>query len=83
MCVREVVVMLHCCRYQLRYQESIPCEQLVMQLCDLKQQYTQFGGRRYNSYLIVMGHFRRSSSVRCVYSVHGMGPSFWLPTVPK
>ena len=32
------------CRYMLRYQECIPCEQLVMQLCDVKQAYTQFGG---------------------------------------
>ena len=31
-------------RYKQIYQESIPCEQLVMQLCDVKQQYTQFGG---------------------------------------
>lgn len=31
-------------RYMLRYQECIPCEQLVMQLCDIKQAYTQFGG---------------------------------------
>lgn len=31
-------------RYLLQYQEEIPCEQLVMRLCDLKQQYTQFGG---------------------------------------
>lgn len=33
-------------RYKQIYQESIPCEQLVMQLCDVKQQYTQFGGER-------------------------------------
>lgn len=33
-------------RYMLRYQECIPCEQLVMQLCDVKQAYTQFGGKR-------------------------------------
>lgn len=31
-------------RYMFRYQECIPCEQLVMQLCDVKQAYTQFGG---------------------------------------
>ena len=36
------------CRYMLRYQECIPCEQLVMQLCDIKQAYTQFGGERYS-----------------------------------
>lgn len=33
-------------RYMLQYQECIPCEQLVMKLCDLKQSYTQFGGKR-------------------------------------
>jgi len=38
-------VLCHC-RYTLQYQESIPCEQLVMRLCDLKQAYTQFGGMR-------------------------------------
>jgi 20S proteasome subunit alpha 3 len=31
-------------RYLLTYQESIPVEQLVQQLCDLKQGYTQYGG---------------------------------------
>jgi len=33
-------------RYMLTYQEPIPCEQLVQQLCDLKQGYTQYGGLR-------------------------------------
>ncbi|XP_077988792.1 proteasome subunit alpha type-4-like [Glandiceps talaboti] len=33
-------------RYLLQYQESIPCEQLVSSLCDIKQAYTQFGGKR-------------------------------------
>uniref|UniRef100_UPI00358EE6E4 proteasome subunit alpha type-4 n=1 Tax=Myxine glutinosa TaxID=7769 RepID=UPI00358EE6E4 len=33
-------------RYCFQYQEPIPCEQLVMTLCDLKQSYTQFGGKR-------------------------------------
>jgi len=33
-------------RYKLRYDEEIPCEQLVQALCDLKQSYTQFGGMR-------------------------------------
>jgi len=33
-------------RYLLQYGESIPCEQLVSQLCDRKQAYTQFGGKR-------------------------------------
>ena len=28
----------------MQYQESIPCEQLVMKLCDIKQIYTQRGG---------------------------------------
>ena len=33
-------------RYQFRYQEPIPAEQLVQQVCDIKQSYTQFGGLR-------------------------------------
>jgi 20S proteasome subunit alpha 3 len=33
-------------RYLLQYGESIPCERLVSWLCDLKQAYTQFGGKR-------------------------------------
>ena len=32
-------------RYVLQYQEPIPCEQLVCTLCDVKQAYTQFGGK--------------------------------------
>uniref|UniRef100_A0A3Q2XIH5 Uncharacterized protein n=1 Tax=Hippocampus comes TaxID=109280 RepID=A0A3Q2XIH5_HIPCM len=33
-------------RYLLQYQEPMPCEQLVTALCDIKQAYTQFGGRK-------------------------------------
>jgi len=33
-------------RYRYTYQEPIPVEHLVQQLCDLKQGYTQFGGLR-------------------------------------
>lgn len=33
-------------RFLLQYGESIPCERLVSWLCDIKQGYTQFGGRR-------------------------------------
>ncbi|KAF4523043.1 hypothetical protein B566_EDAN012772 [Ephemera danica] len=33
-------------RYLLNYGESIPCEQLVSWLCDIKQAYTQYGGKR-------------------------------------
>ncbi len=33
-------------RYQLQYQEPIPAENLVSNLCNVKQAYTQFGGKR-------------------------------------
>jgi len=33
-------------RYHYRFRESMPCEQLVSSLCDLKQAYTQYGGKR-------------------------------------
>lgn len=33
-------------RYMFQYQEAIPVEQLVSEMCDVKQGYTQFGGLR-------------------------------------
>jgi len=33
-------------RYQLQYDEPVPVEQLVSTLCDVKQAYTQYGGKR-------------------------------------
>ncbi|XP_052698592.1 proteasome subunit alpha type-4-like [Crassostrea angulata] len=43
-------------RFHLQYQEPIPCEQLVSSLCDLKQAYTQFGGKRpFGVSLLYMG----------------------------
>lgn len=33
-------------RYYYKYGESMPCEQLVSHLCDIKQAYTQYGGKR-------------------------------------
>ena len=33
-------------RYTFKYQEPIPIDTLLQRLCDLKQQYTQFGGLR-------------------------------------
>jgi len=33
-------------RYTLTYQEPIPVEQLIINICDRKQGYTQFGGLR-------------------------------------
>jgi len=33
-------------RYKLQYCEAIPIEQLVIHLCDIKQAYTQYGGKR-------------------------------------
>nr|CAG4651989.1 EOG090X09LQ [Triops cancriformis] len=43
-------------RYLLQYGESIPCEQLVSWLCDIKQAYTQYGGKRpFGVSLLYMG----------------------------
>ena len=33
-------------RYHYRFREPMPCEQVVSMLCDLKQAYTQYGGKR-------------------------------------
>ncbi|KAI8928380.1 proteasome subunit alpha type 4 [Entophlyctis helioformis] len=37
---------LHAQKFLFRYNEAIPVEQLVQNLCDLKQGYTQYGGLR-------------------------------------
>eukprot|EP00118_Oscarella_pearsei_P025136 m.307593 g.307593 ORF g.307593 m.307593 type:complete len:259 (+) comp42492_c0_seq1:338-1114(+) len=43
-------------RYLLTYQEPMPVEQLVCSLCDLKQTYTQIGGKRpFGVSLLYMG----------------------------
>jgi 20S proteasome subunit alpha 3 len=43
-------------RYLLQYGEHIPCEQLVSWLCDIKQAYTQYGGKRpFGVSLLYMG----------------------------
>ena len=31
---------------QFQYEETMPCEQLVSFVCDIKQAYTQYGGKR-------------------------------------
>jgi 20S proteasome subunit alpha 3 len=54
-------------RYLLTYQESIPVEQLVQQLCDLKQGYTQYGGKwscRQN--ILAQNQVRRWVAQACV-----------------
>ena len=35
---------LHAQQYELSYQEPMPIEILVQQICDVKQGYTQYGG---------------------------------------
>lgn len=43
-------------RYVLQYGEPIPCEQLVQWVCDIKQHYTQVGGKRpFGVSLLYMG----------------------------
>jgi len=40
-----MIALLFTYRYLLLYQEPMPVEQLVSSLCDLKQRYTQVGGK--------------------------------------
>lgn len=40
-----LLLLLFVFRYLLQFQEPIPCEQVVSSLCDVKQAYTQFGGK--------------------------------------
>jgi len=43
-------------RYLLTYGDSIPCEQLVSWLCDIKQAYTQYGGKNILINLSLLPH---------------------------
>ncbi|CAL4066523.1 unnamed protein product [Meganyctiphanes norvegica] len=47
-------------RHTLQFGEPMPCEQLVMRLCDIKQAYTQYGGKRpFGVSILYMGWDRR------------------------
>ncbi|XP_017492854.1 PREDICTED: proteasome subunit alpha type-4 [Rhagoletis zephyria] len=47
-------------RYKYNYGEPIPVEQLVSHLCDIKQAYTQYGGKRpFGVSILYMGYDRR------------------------
>lgn len=50
-------------RYLLQYGESIPCEQLVSWLCDIKQAYTQYGGTPISINLKLVRSFRNSKLI--------------------
>ena len=43
-------------KYLFRYNEAIPVEQLVKDLCDLKQGYTQYGGAC--QFVIILTNFK-------------------------
>ena len=47
-------------RHYYRHQEPMPCEQLVTSLCNIKQAYTQYGGKRpFGVSLLYMGWDRQ------------------------
>jgi len=47
-------------RHRLQFGEAMPLEQLVMMLCDQKQAYTQYGGKRpFGVSILYMGWDRR------------------------
>ncbi|EDW53597.1 proteasome subunit alpha type-4-like [Drosophila sechellia] len=47
-------------QYLVNFGEMIPCEQLVRSLCDIKQAYTQYGGKRpFGVSFLYMGWDRR------------------------
>jgi len=58
-------------RYQLNYGEPMPCEKLVSYLCDIKQAYTQFGGKRpFGVSILYMGWDKH-----CGYQLYQSDPS--------
>jgi 20S proteasome subunit alpha 3 len=57
-------------RYLIQYGEPMPCEQLVAWLCDIKQAYTQYGGKcsvEWKGYYSFDLFIQLTISVQCVY----------------
>lgn len=63
-------------RYKYSYGESIPCEQLVSWLCDIKQLYTQSGGKRpFGVSILYMGWDKHYGFQ--LYQSDPSGTTFW------
>ncbi|KRX04743.1 hypothetical protein PPERSA_11799 [Pseudocohnilembus persalinus] len=60
-----------CARYRYQFQSEIPVEQLTVEICDIKQQYTHFGGKRpFGASFIVAGFDRHHQ-----YQIYSTEPS--------
>ena len=68
-------------RYQYQYGESIPCEQLVSWLCDIKQVSLAFVVYQQVNLFLSSGLHPvwRKEALRRFYPLHGLGQALWLP----
>merc|ERR1712098_33780 len=58
-------------RYKYQYGCSIPCEQLVSWLCDIKQAYTQSGGKRpFGVSILYMGYDEHFEASEALFQPH-------------
>ena len=65
-------------RYYYRHRQPIPCEQLVSTLCDIKQAYTQYGGKRpFGVSLLYMGWDSHLGFQLYQSDPSGMNPGFF------
>lgn len=74
-------------RYLFQYGDSIPCEQLVSSLCDVKQIYTQYGGKKEDKILLpdlllmkyfVPLHFFIKNLCNCLEELHASFSKFFF-----
>merc|ERR1711988_523468 len=72
-------------RHLFKYDEPMPVEQLIQQICDLKQGYTQFGGRwsTWTWLPFVDMLCGRDAAFRCVLFVRRVRQALRLPAVPE
>lgn len=72
---------LQCQQYRYKYGEPVPMEQLVKQLCNYKQQYTQFGGLRPFGVAFVFAGWDKNNGYQLYQSDPSGNYSGWRATV--
>jgi hypothetical protein len=73
-------------RHLLLYNEDIPVELLAQRLCDMKQGYTQYGGKicapNYNYIFLLTFHIPRPPPLWCLPPLRRLRSALPIPTIP-
>jgi len=73
-------------RHLLLYNEDIPVELLAQRLCDMKQGYTQYGGKicapNYHYIFLLTFHIPRPPPLWCLPPLRRLRSALPIPTIP-